>query len=149
VSILLLMPSVLTLGVSWRQAIAPFVFCMFAMVRVLTNTGFTGRFAAWMVNGGGSSVVGVTLVYGYTSALLVNVLNDLPSTVFWSTMVPVFCRSYSRRHYTVRTLSSLVYDSAWKSLSLYPEGLCWRGRDGVDGVCLVCGRPSLWRCSWG
>lgn len=31
--------------------IAPFVLCMFLLVRVLTDTGFTGRFASWMIAG--------------------------------------------------------------------------------------------------
>jgi Na+/H+ antiporter NhaD/arsenite permease-like protein len=48
---------------------------------VLTNTGFTGRFALWMVEAAGSSAFTQAVVYGYVSALLVNCFNDLPRCV--------------------------------------------------------------------
>ncbi len=60
-------------------AIAPFVLCMFILVRVLTDVGFTGRLAGLMIAAAGDSVWSQALVFGYASAGLVNVLNDLPS----------------------------------------------------------------------
>lgn len=52
-------------------------------VQALSKTGFTDRFARWMIAAAGSSFLSQSLVFGYVSAMLVNVLNDLPSTVFW------------------------------------------------------------------
>lgn len=76
-------------------AIAPFLLCMFILMRVLSDVGFTGRFAEVMIGAAGPNVWTQSLVFGFVSSGLVNVLNDLPSSVLWANMLPELCTHYS------------------------------------------------------
>lgn len=109
-------------------------------VRVLTDTGFTGRFGNFMVHLAGGSVWGQSLAFGFVSALLVNVQNDLPSTVCWASMLPILCESYAPRHFHVvlqallvginpGTYLSIVSGVVWWSPLCLDDWACW-GRDG-------------------
>lgn len=89
-------------------AIGPFVLCMYILVRVLTDVGFTGRFAEVMIDVAGPNVWTQSLVFGFVSAGLVNVLNDLPSSVLWADMLPALCTHYSPRSFQVVLHALLV-----------------------------------------
>jgi len=88
--------------------IAPFVLCIFIFVRVLTDVGFTGRFAEVMISAAGPNVWTQSLVFGFVSAGLVNVLNDLPSSVLWANMLPALCTHYTPRSFQVVLHALLV-----------------------------------------
>lgn len=77
-------------------------------MRVLTDTGFTGRFGRFMVTIAGGNVWSQGLAFGFVSALMVNVLNDLPSTVCWASMLPILCESYAPRNFHVVLQALLV-----------------------------------------
>lgn len=95
-------------------------------VRVLTDTGFRGRFGKFMVDLAGGSVWGQSLAFGFVSALLVNVLNDLPSTVCWASMLPILCESYAPRHFHVVLQALLVGVNPGTYLSIVSGVVGWR-----------------------
>ena len=68
-------------------AIAPFVLSFFTMVRALSRTGLTENAAATLVALGKGSLIKLSMLFGYVSAGAVNVMNDIPSTVFWADMI--------------------------------------------------------------
>jgi Na+/H+ antiporter NhaD/arsenite permease-like protein len=88
--------------------VAFYVTFMFAMVAVLGQVGFTGRFAGWMLVAAGPSSYTASLSFGYISALLANVLCDLPATAFWSDMLRILCDGLSAATYRVVVLSLLL-----------------------------------------
>jgi Na+/H+ antiporter NhaD/arsenite permease-like protein len=88
--------------------VAFYVTFMFSMVAVLTAVGFTGRFAGWMLDAAGPSGFTASLSFGYISALLANVLCDLPATAFWSDMIRLLCDSLSPAQYRTVVLSLLL-----------------------------------------
>jgi len=49
-----------------------------------------------------------SLVFGFVSAGLVNVLNDLPSSVLWANMLPALCTHYTPRSFQVVLHALLV-----------------------------------------
>jgi Na+/H+ antiporter NhaD/arsenite permease-like protein len=109
-------------------SIGPFVLCMFLLVRVLTKVGFTGRFAGLMIKAAGDNVWSQSLVYGYVSAILVNVLNDLPSSVLWSDALPFLCQHYSPRsfHVIVQTLLVGLNPGTYLTIIGALAGLVWK-----------------------
>lgn len=96
-------------------------------VRALTDTGFTGRFAKGMVKAGGNNVWSQSMVYGSVSGLLVTVMVDLPSTVFWAGTLPFLCASYDRRSFHVILQALLVGVNIGKYLSIMGTlaGIMW------------------------
>lgn len=103
-------------------------------VRALTDAGFTGRFAESMVAAAGSNLWSQSLVYGYVSGLLVNVMNDLPSTVFWSSTLPYLCASYDPRSFHVVLQALLVGVNIGKYLSTLGAlaGIIWMSLIGSN-----------------
>jgi len=64
---------------------ADMIWCRYHhRVRVLTETGLTGRFANWMIGIAGDNHFTISTAFAFISAFLVNCLNDLASTVFWA-----------------------------------------------------------------
>ncbi len=88
--------------------IAPFVLCFFIMVGALTRMGFTEHTAGVLVRWGQGSLVRVSLVFGYVSAIAVNILNDIPSSVFWADMLPYLERLLEPQEYRTAIYSLIV-----------------------------------------
>lgn len=109
-------------------SIGPFVLIMFTLVNVLTKVGFTGRFAGLMIKAAGENVWSQSLVYGYVSAILVNILNDLPSSVLWSDALPFLCQHYSPRsfHMIVQTLLVGLNPGTYLTIIGALAGLVWK-----------------------
>jgi len=118
-------------------AIGPFVLCMFILVRVLTDVGFTGRFAEVMISAAGPNVWTQSLVFGFVSAGLVNILNDLPSSVLWANMLPALCTHYSPQSFQVVLRALLVGVNSGCYLTIIGKergrGRGFRGKKGEDG----------------
>lgn len=112
-------------------AIAPFVLCMFILVRVLTDVGFTGRFAKVVISAAGPNVWTQSLVFGFVSSALVNILNDLPSSVLWANMLPALCTHYSPRSFQVVLHALLVGVNPGCYLTII--GKKRGGREGLEG----------------
>lgn len=111
-------------------AIAPFVLCMFILVRVLTDVGFTGRFAKVMISAAGPNVWTQSLVFGFVSSAMVNILNDLPSSVLWANMLPALCTHYSPRSFQVVLHALLVGVNPGCYLTIIGKG----GKGGREGL---------------
>lgn len=88
--------------------IAPFVFSFFVLVDALDRAGFTRMVAEATVQLTHGSLVGSALVYGYLSALAVNVMNDIPSTVFWAQMLPQLQQLLPAKHFHSALLAIIV-----------------------------------------
>jgi arsenical pump membrane protein len=76
----------------WQRmpwAIAPFVMCFFVMVHALNQAGLTQSFGQAILETCQGGLLQLSLGLGFASALLVNLMNDLPSTVFWADMMPL------------------------------------------------------------
>ncbi|CAM9348806.1 unnamed protein product, partial [Phaeothamnion confervicola] len=116
-------------------AIAPFVFSMFVLVSALTAAGLTRAIADAAVvagsecDGGGSfgSLVGTAAFFAASSALVVNVLNNLPATVLVVDALPVLCRAYNRRRFSAAVMGLLVGLNVGAYLTLVGAlaGLMW------------------------
>lgn len=89
-------------------AIAPFVLCFFAMVRAISRCGLTEDAARFLAGLGQGSLVKLSMLFGFISAFAVNVMNDIPSTVFWADMVPSLRGMLTEREYRVVICSLLV-----------------------------------------
>jgi arsenical pump membrane protein len=70
-------------------AIAPFVIAFFVLVDALTRFGFTEWAAQSIIGQADQSLFSIVLKFGFVSAFAVNVMNDIPSTVFWAEMLPI------------------------------------------------------------
>jgi len=88
--------------------IAPFVFCFFTMVKALTRSGFTNATARLLVGYAKGSLIKLSLLFGYISAVAVNLMNDIPSTVFWADMVPALEGLLGPHEYKVTIYSLIV-----------------------------------------
>jgi len=88
--------------------IAPFVLCFFTLVKALSRTGFTEAAAGVLVGLGQGSLVKLSLVFGYVSAIAVNLMNDIPSTVFWADMVPYLREILTEQEFRVTVYSLIV-----------------------------------------
>ena len=132
--------------------VAPYVWCMFGMVKVITKVGFTGRFAEWMISasggagkGGKGTALRAGLVYAGVSALMVNLLCDLPSTVFWADAVRRLCEAHLPKVYRTVIYSLLVGNNPGCYLTTVGAlaGLMWmsilKSTPGADQV--RCPRP--------
>lgn len=88
--------------------IAPFVLCFFAMVRALTTTGITGAVAENLIRLADGSALKTSMLFGFVSAGVVNLLNDIPSTVFWADAIPHFADAMDSPEYWTTVLSIIV-----------------------------------------
>jgi len=88
--------------------IAPFVLSFFTLVGALSRSGFTERAANVLVSAGEGSLLRLSLVFGYVSAITVNLMNDIPSTVFWADMVPHLQALLTEEQYRVTIYSLIV-----------------------------------------
>ena len=88
--------------------IAPFVLCFFAMVRVMTRTGITEAVADSLVQLGQGSAFKLSMIFGYVSAVVVNLLNDIPSTVFWADAIGHLESSMTPQEYWTTVYSTIV-----------------------------------------
>lgn len=121
-------------------------------MQALSKTGFVDRFAHWMLSAAGSSFLQQSLVFGFTSALLVNVLNDLPATVFWALMTPSLCGHYTgasgdgRAHYTGVIMALLVGVNPGCYLTIIGAlaGLMWRNIIATQPNVQRLQVPSAW-----
>lgn len=128
------------LGVNRRMPwpIAPFVLCFFAMVRVITKTGITEAVAEALIRLGGGSAIKLSMIFGFVSAAVVNLLNDIPSTVFWADAVPHFEASMGSAEYWTTVYSIIVGVNPGCYLTLIGAlaGLMWiniiRTQPGAD-----------------
>jgi arsenical pump membrane protein len=88
--------------------IAPFVVSYFTMVYALSATGFIDRTGQAILNLAEGSSVKLSLLFGFISAALVNVMNDIPSTVFWADMVPFLRANLDPQQFDIVILSTIV-----------------------------------------
>jgi arsenical pump membrane protein len=88
--------------------IAPFVLSFFTLVKALSRSGFTESAANVLVDLGQGSLLKLSLVFGYVSAITVNLMNDIPSTVFWADMVPHLQELLTEEQYRVTVYSLIV-----------------------------------------
>jgi arsenical pump membrane protein len=79
-------------------AIAPFVFAFFIITDVLTRSGLVETLARLSVGSGGS-LLWTAIKFSGLSALSVNVMNDIPSSVFWTGMMPHLRDALDPMHY--------------------------------------------------
>ena len=73
-----------TVGPTLRKmplTIIPFVLSLFITVQALTFYGITSRIGAYFTALCGTSTTLTTFIYGITSALSANILNNIPMTV--------------------------------------------------------------------
>lgn len=78
--------------------IAPFVFAFFIITDVLTRSGIVETLARLSV-GTGDSLLWTAVKFSSLSAASVNVMNDIPSSVFWTGMMPHLRDNMDALHY--------------------------------------------------
>jgi arsenical pump membrane protein len=107
-------------------AIAPFVFAFFLITDVLTRSGILETLARLSVSAG-DSLIWTTVKFSGLSALSVNLMNDIPSSVFWTGMLPYLREAYDPMHYdaVVRAIILGANPGCYLTLIGALAGLMW------------------------
>lgn len=78
--------------------IAPFVFSFFIITNSLSKSGIVDTIASYLITGT-ESLYSLSVKFSFLSAISVNMMNDIPSSVFWTEFYPSLASSLSSDQY--------------------------------------------------